>query len=110
MDGVSRIIVLAHATLRANSVAEAERAFAALAHEDLQAAKALAYILIRATPHSASLWAAILNRAWDQEVERNATSMQATKPKSFRWSARDPLDTADELAARMGWRDMERRA
>jgi hypothetical protein len=102
MDGRPDILTLLHAVSCATSIDEAKIAFALLAAEDLQAAKGLAEVLIRAIPQTAPVWAAVLDGAREQGVTR-------AKPKSFRWGQRDAQHTADKIAARMGWRDIERR-
>lgn len=98
MDGRPDILTLLHAISCAVSLDEAQIAFALLAAEDLQAAQGLAEVLQRAIPQTAPVWAAILERAKEQEPRQH---------KAFRWSKRDAVDTAGKLAARMGWQDME---
>lgn len=102
MGGRPRLMELAHAVLCSDDLREAERAFAALAVEDLDAATHLAIVLVRCIPHTAPIWVAILEGA-KQEVGPNFQR----EYKAFRWGQRDAMDTADELAPRMGWRDME---
>lgn len=109
MNGNQRIIDIAFAVLSARGIEEAERAFALLAIEDLRAANGLAVVLCLSMPSSAPLWAAILERAKEQQGATCALATDEVKrPKPFRWTAKDAADTADELAAHMGWQDMER--
>jgi hypothetical protein len=113
MGGNQRIIDMAFAVLSARCVEDAERAFAALAREDLRAANGLGVVLCLAAPSSAPLWAAILERAKEQPGDAIARATDEAerpkpKPKAFRWTANDATDTAAKLAARMGWQDMER--
>lgn len=97
------ILDLLHLISCADSLEEAQMAFALLAGVDLKAAQGLAITLGRAIPQTGAVWKAILDRA----KERNPRSARI---KTFDWGQTDAADTADDLPARMGWRDVGGRA
>jgi hypothetical protein len=98
---------LAEAVLRSGDVEEAERAFAALAAADIHAANDLARVLIRAIPQSGPMWTAILRQAMTSQLV-DQYNQEQEQPKPIDWGQTDAADTADGIAARMGWRDVER--
>ena len=85
MDG-ARLIALALHVLGARSHEEAETAFALLCIEDLPTARHLATFIECILPHSAPVWAAIIDCA---------AGHQPVKP--WRWHERDPTDTANAV-------------
>ena len=96
MAANQRIIDIAFAVLSAHSTEEAVQRLAVLAREDLEAAKGLMVVLCQSMPATRPIWAAALDRAANQEAG-------IVRPKPFNWSAADSKNTADELAAHMGW-------
>lgn len=102
MDGRPHILTILHALSTARSLEEAEAAFTAFCAEDLGAAEHMAAVLATAAPNTASLWQTILD--WAKEHQAGAE-----RPKPFEWEGTDAADTADKLAAHVGWHDMERR-
>ncbi len=89
-------MALIHHIFYAADVEEAQIAFALLAGENFEAAQGLAIALEYALPHTAPLWAAILEYA---NIHRK---------EAFDWGRGDSEDTANEVSRRMGWQDMER--
>ena len=87
-EGMPLALQYAHDVLCADDLDWAQRAFAALCEEDLEAAKHLAQLLDRLVPTGAALWAAIIARA---------DLPPATKP--WRWARNDPVDTANAVEA-----------
>lgn len=102
MGGRPMIMLLANAVLDAADVDEAERAFAALAATDIDAANALAHLLIRAMPGTGPMWTAIMRQATtgqlvDQYDREERTRLLTERPKPFRWTAEDAAQTADSI-------------
>lgn len=98
MGGVPIIIRLAHEFFACNSIEACEQALARLCEIDIRLAGRLADVMNAAIPSSAPVWAAILEHAQDDEVDR---------PSGPPLTEGDAVDTARGLMQEMGWRDME---
>ncbi len=125
------ILSITHAVICGRSLEEAERAFGVLCRTDLEAAIHLADILVLASPTSAPIWTAIMEHmAMHKEGSEHPTPARghvASFDDGFcccnvgtgghcstcheksgpAMSVDDTRDTADDLAAHMGWLDVE---
>ncbi len=99
-----RILSITHAVICGHSLEEAEVAFATLCTVDLEAAIHLADLIVLASPSSASLWQAIIDQAANEKPQATGDTDRQSGPAM---SADDTRDTADDLAAHMGWLDVE---
>ena len=99
-----KILSITHAVICGRSIDNAEMAFATLRKVDLEAAIHLADLLVLASPDSAPLWQAIIDHMAKEHPQSEDSDERQSGPAM---SDDDAQDTARDVAAHLGWRDVE---